>query len=117
MNKAYRENIVINVLLIPVLFGAIEGWEHYRQDNTNVITDKTQDVLIVPIVQRSLCYLEIHSQVKSHDNVIYTARKTTNLLAVNRKLHVYFLWNEICVITEHYHLILFIENYGLTLNS
>jgi hypothetical protein len=69
VDKAYRGHKVNNVLLIPVLFGAIEGWEHYRKDNTNVITDKTQDVLIVPIIQRSFCYLEIHSQVKSNDNV------------------------------------------------
>lgn len=31
--------ICSNVLLIPVLLGAIESWEHDRKDNANVITD------------------------------------------------------------------------------
>lgn len=36
----------------------VQRWEHDRQYHGRVITDKTHDVLVVPIIQRSFCHLQ-----------------------------------------------------------
>lgn len=47
--------------LVPVGLGvAVEGWEHDGQDLSSVVTDQAHDVLIVPVVQSSLCHLKSH---------------------------------------------------------
>ena len=36
---------------------AVERWEHDGQDLGGVVTDQAHDVLIVPVMQSSLCHL------------------------------------------------------------
>ncbi|TNN59376.1 hypothetical protein EYF80_030391 [Liparis tanakae] len=44
---------------VPVLFGdPVEAGEHDGQDDAGVLLDQTHDVLVVPVVQRSLRHLE-----------------------------------------------------------
>lgn len=46
-------------LLVPVGLGvAVQGWEHDGQNLGCVVTDQTHDVLIIPVVQRSLRHLQ-----------------------------------------------------------
>lgn len=46
-------------LLIPVGLGiAVQGWEHDGQDLGRIVTDEAHNVLIIPVIQRSLCHLE-----------------------------------------------------------
>lgn len=44
--------------LVPVGLGiTVQGWEHDGQDLGGVVADQAHDVLIVPVVQSSLCHL------------------------------------------------------------
>lgn len=44
--------------LVPVGFGiAVKGREHDGEDLGSVVADQAHDILIIPVVQRSLCYL------------------------------------------------------------
>lgn len=46
-------------LLVPVTLGVlVESWKHDWEDFGCVIADQAHDILIVPIVQRSLCHLQ-----------------------------------------------------------
>ena len=43
---------------VPVLFGdPVEAGEHDGQDDAGVLLDQTHDVLVVPVVESSLCNL------------------------------------------------------------
>lgn len=43
---------------IPVLFGdSVQATEHDRKDFVDVLLDEAENVLVIPEVQRSLCYL------------------------------------------------------------
>ena len=44
-----------------MLLGSVESWEHNWQNNGDIITEETEDVLIVPVVKRSLCHLEVRT--------------------------------------------------------
>ena len=41
-------------LLVPMMLALVECRECNGQDSTGVITDQTQDVLIIPVIQRPL---------------------------------------------------------------
>lgn len=38
-------------LLVPVLFALIQGREHDGHNGAHIVTDQTQDVLIIPKIQ------------------------------------------------------------------
>lgn len=45
-------------ILVPVLLGdSVEGAEHQWQDDLTVLFYQTEDILIVPEIKSSLCYL------------------------------------------------------------
>ena len=46
------------VLLVPVALGVlVEGGEHDGEDLSGVVADQTHDVLVIPVIQSSLCHL------------------------------------------------------------
>ena len=50
------------VLLVPVALGVlVEGRKHDGEDLGSVVTDQTHDVLVVPVIQSSLCHLHTHT--------------------------------------------------------
>ena len=48
---------VNQVLLVPVFFAFVQGWEHEGHNAGHIVTDQTQDVLVIPKIQRSFCHL------------------------------------------------------------
>ena len=45
-------------LLIPVLFCFIESRKHDRQHCDNIVTDQTQNVFVIPVIQGTLRHLQ-----------------------------------------------------------
>lgn len=57
------EKLRLSSLLVPVGFRvAIQSREHDGQNLRCIVADQTHDVLIVPIVQSSLCHLKKTTQ-------------------------------------------------------
>lgn len=47
---------------VPVLFGdPVQAGEHDGEDDVRVLLDKTHNVFVIPVVQRSLSHLHTHT--------------------------------------------------------
>lgn len=44
-------------LLVPVFFAFVQSWEHEGHNGRHIVTDQTQDVFVIPKIQRTLGYL------------------------------------------------------------
>lgn len=56
---------------VPVLFrDPIQAGEHDGQDDVGVLLDKTHDVLVIPVVQRSLRHLRARTQTHTHTSFL-----------------------------------------------
>ncbi len=59
VSTAWVKKLLPSVLLVPVGLGvAVQSREHNRQNLCCVVADQAHDVLVVPVVQSSLCHLQ-----------------------------------------------------------
>ena len=64
---------------VPVLFGdAVQAAKHDGQDLVDVLLDQTQDVLVIPEVERPLCHLHGGQGSSQFDKIIPFSSKLHN---------------------------------------
>lgn len=64
------------ILLVPVFFALVQSWEHEGHNAGHIVTDQTQDVFVIPKIQRTLCNLWRREQNK-HNGVTNITSRTT----------------------------------------
>lgn len=62
--RLFKHSAEVNRLhvLVPVLFGDfVQAAEHDGKDLIDVLFDEAEDVLVIPKVQRTFCYLRVQT--------------------------------------------------------